>query len=810
MKKISQKIMLSIFISTFLLAAVLMLTFNRVGNTIVLDEISQKNQWFLESQVQKMNQLFGASEQTVQELSSLITDGMDYNRFNTDEEYAKTFMESRQNILLNFSNQNQGLMSIYTYFEPTQSNRVDALWYVRDENTKEMVLTADDTTTEEFSRDNEDMLWYYGPIEAKGMYWTPLYVDSDLKIAMISCTYPLYEDGKIVGMVGIDINFNVFSEALSQMKMGKSGFAAMIDTDGTVLSHPDLEQGTNLTEATGGKYKSIFEEMLNKDQGTCSYTIGGEKHVVSYTKASNGKYFVFDMLQSEMYSKLGNLQMTMMMIAGLAIFIALFFSSVLGKSIGRPITQLSLIAEELAIGNIDGKLNIKSKDEVGQLAKSFSKMVENVKENTRIMEAIAKGSLNVEVHPKSEKDVQSKAMIQMINAIRSLIADMDELAISAVSGNLDKRANANRHGGDYSKIILGINRILDAVILPIKEAAAVLKAMSNGDLNVRVQGEYQGDHGEIKNSLNDTLDALSKYVGEISYFLMEMANSNLVLEVTSDYKGDFVQIKDALNGIIRSLNKVLGDMSQAADLVDSGAQQVSDSSMSLSQGTVEQAANIEDLTLSLSRIADQTKSSATNANLTNEAIHKTTGNATKGNEQLVEMVEAIKDIDNASQQISNIIKLIEEIAFQTNILALNAAVEAARAGDNGKGFAVVAGEVRNLASRSTLAAQESAIIIEESLNKVSHGTRLANETAESLQGILSGIEQASILVEDIATNANIQATEVGRINMGLEQLSHVIQSNSASAQESAAASEELLAQADRLKKMSEEFKLKRR
>lgn len=807
MKSISKKIMLSFFLCTFLIAAVILLTFNIVGNKIIKSEISDKNEWFLESQVQKMNQLFGTSEQMVEALSSLITEGLDYDRFIADEGYAAEFMESRKNLLVNFSKRDQGLMGIYTYFDPELSQRIHSLWYVRNDATGEMELSSDDSVVSDFVRSNEDLVWYYGAIDAKGLFWTPLYVDSDLGVAMISCTYPLYFKDQIIGMVGVDINFSSFSEALANMKMGESGFAAMIDQDGTVLSHPNIEQEENLALANDGFYKSLYESMISTENGNYHYQLNGKAHVVSYTKASNGKYFMFDMLESEMYQQLSGMQFNMILITGIGIVLALLFSYFLGKSIGGPITALSHAAEQLAIGDIDVKIDIKSKDEIGQLVTSFMKMTDNIKNNIVVMEAIAKGSLEVEVHVKSDKDEQSKAMIQMIEAIQALIKDMDEIAAAAVAGNLDQRGNVQSHGGDYGQIILGVNRILDAVIVPIKEAAGVLKEMSNGNLKVRVVGNYKGDHAEIKDSLNGTLDALSKYVDEISYVLMEMANANFNLEVKSEYKGDFIEIKNALNEIIHALNQVLGDINRASDLVASGAKQVSDSGLSLSHGAVEQATSIDDLTLSLNRIADQTKHSAVSANLTSDAIHQTKEKVHEGNRQMQGLLESIGEISDSSHQISNVIKLIEEIAFQTNILALNAAVEAARAGEQGKGFAVVADEVRNLASRSAVAAKESTVMIENSLSKVDHGTALAHETADILSEILTGIHQATGLVEDIASAANIQASEISRINLGIEQLSRVIQTNSAASEESASASEELLAQASNLKSMVSQFKM---
>lgn len=265
---------------------------------------------------------------------------------------------------------------------------------------------------------------------------------------------------------------------------------------------------------------------------------------------------------------------------------------------------------------------------------------------------------------------------------------------------------------------------------------------------------------------------------------------------------------NALIDVVENTNKTVGEISKTAEKVTASAHMLSESSTALSNGAMSQASSVQELNASLAEVYHQTKINAENAQKANILVQSAKNNASSGNGQMTDMLRAMDEINVSSSNIGRVIKVIDDIAFQTNILALNAAVEAARAGQHGKGFAVVAEEVRNLAAKSANAAKETTKMIEGSIKKVESGTKIANGTAETLGQIVSQVEDAATLFNAISNSSNEQSSAIEQINDSVAIVSDVVQSNVAAAQESAAASEELLSLSEQLKKCISVFKLK--
>lgn len=301
--------------------------------------------------------------------------------------------------------------------------------------------------------------------------------------------------------------------------------------------------------------------------------------------------------------------------------------------------------------------------------------------------------------------------------------------------------------------------------------------------------------------------SISKPIELLMNAANKIADGDLNVEVNIKNSDEVGKLASAFSRMASNVNDAMSNINSAAEQVASGAKNVSDASISLSQGATEQASSVEQLSSSIEQIASQTKLNAQNSNKANELTASAKSNAAQGNGHMQEMLNAMAEINGSSASISKIIKVIDEIAFQTNILALNAAVEAARAGQHGKGFAVVAEEVRNLAARSAKAAKETTDMIESSICKVNDGTQIANKTAEALTVIVDKVTDVAVLVEHIATASNEQNLALEQINQGVIQVSQVVQSNSATSEQAAAASEELSAQAELLKQTVSQFEL---
>lgn len=338
---------------------------------------------------------------------------------------------------------------------------------------------------------------------------------------------------------------------------------------------------------------------------------------------------------------------------------------------------------------------------------------------------------------------------------------------------------------------------------PITKIVVAADKLASGDMDVEADIYTKDEIGMLAESFRNLVDSTRAQALAVE----RIADGDLAVEVEVRSEKDLLGRK--LSEMVQKLNYMMLNIASASEQVSSGAKQISDSSMALSQGATEQASSIEELTASIEQISSQTEVNAHNASQANELAEQAKNYAITGNAQMKEMLRAMDDINESSGNIKKIIKVIDDIAFQTNILALNAAVEAARAGQHGKGFAVVADEVRTLAGRSADAAKETTALIEDSIKKSEEGTRIAKDTAEALEKIVEQVRDVSNLVGEINNASNEQAAALAQINQGVMQVSQVVAQNSATSEESAAASEELSSQAEVLKDLVDKFRLKK-
>ncbi|NFI56160.1 HAMP domain-containing protein [Clostridium botulinum] len=357
--------------------------------------------------------------------------------------------------------------------------------------------------------------------------------------------------------------------------------------------------------------------------------------------------------------------------------------------------------------------------------------------------------------------------------------------------------------------IIMISRIIQSSLLEgINHVKKVSKDLSEGNLNIDNSYVSDDEMGEMSRDLNETIENLSGYINDISRVIENIANENLNVETLIEYKGNFKPIKDSLDNIIGSFNSIFKNIHQASDLVASSSEEIASTTQSLSDGAVEQSNAVEDLFSKFNEVLIKINKNTESTKKADEVFENTRRMVLDGNKKMEELMISMNRIDEMSNEIEAIISTIEDIASQTNLLALNAAIEAARAGDAGKGFAVVAEEVKLLAEQSSKEVKHTNQIIQNSMKFIKNSNVLAKETLDALEDIVKNVDHTAELVKQIANSSEYESEALGDMSVKVDKISEVIQMNSATAEETAAATQELASQAELLEQEISKFRLK--
>ena len=553
------------------------------------------------------------------------------------------------------------------------------------------------------------------------------------------------------------------------------------------------------------------------------------------------------------------MQTIVIAIVGFSVLFSIIFAVVAIRSVRKPIAAIEEKTLKIAAGDFSVNMRTNDRDEMGVLSnviadtiEPFTNLISNLEEmsekvnsgvtSTRIdadkysgdykkavisinstvdnlvqdnikalniVKAYGQGNFEVQLEElPGERAVANEIVNQFQENLIRVDKEISHLIEAASVGDLSQVLDSSKYTGNWKDLIEGLNSLVKYLVDPLNESAQVLSEVVKGDFSVRVQGDYKGDLAIIKDSLNTTVTNLQSYILEINDVLGKVANKDLTTSIQREYLGEFVGVRASINEIAASFNQIISEIDSSSIRISSGVTQVSESSITLAQGAAEQSSAVETLNSSVSKMTSQIQSSATNAIETSKLASSAKQSADIGNRDMKEMLVSMSEINTASENISKIIKVIDDIAFQTNLLALNAAVEAVSAGEHGKGFAVVAEEVRALAQRSKDAAAETNVLIETSIQKTGAGSAIANKTAKALDEIVNQISEISTLIEDVAKASSEQTISIEHINNGISQIASVTQSNTATSEESASVSEELSSQTETFRNMVSEFKLR--
>ena len=523
---------------------------------------------------------------------------------------------------------------------------------------------------------------------------------------------------------------------------------------------------------------------------------------------------VDDLLQSA--KEIQSAAMTMLIIISivtlLVILLTLILISCVARAILNPLDLLKMTLMEVnQTGNYSKKLAYQSNDEIGETAVAFNAMMSTLQmalaNVNAVMKALSEGELNVRVNVEVNGD---------LNALKNSVNEtVQELAITMIALN---DVTNSFYNVDFSKVIVAdvkgaYKQMFDQAIQSqnalhemLSDIGQVLKQIATGDLNHRVIAEGRGELLSLKENINNTLKALES-LNDIVRVAESLARGDLTQSISTNYPGIFGDVTVSMNNTATNLKQLIGEVHNAAAVINNAAKEIAAGNNDLSHRTEQQAASLEETAASMEELTQTVQQNNSHAKDANHMANEAAIIATRGVDVINSVVMTMDDINHSSHRIVDIISVIDDIAFQTNILALNAAVEAARAGELGKGFAVVATEVRNLAQRSAVAADEIKRLIGDSVERVSGGSKQVADAGQTMSEIVNSIRGVSEIIAEITVASAEQAAGIGQVNQAIRQMDDVTQQNAALVEQAAAAAESLEEQTRDLSIALQSFKV---
>jgi methyl-accepting chemotaxis protein len=552
---------------------------------------------------------------------------------------------------------------------------------------------------------------------------------------------------------------------------------------------------------------------------------------------------------------------TIIFMALLVIVLSVLFAWLVSISVTRPLNDAVGIAKRVAEGDLTQHIEVKSGDETGQLLQSLKVMNESlrgiVSEIRAIVQAGVQGDFSKKIDLRGKqgfgKDIASE-LNQLSDTTEAGLNDVMRVTNALAAGDLTQKISKDYPGvfgqtkngvnntvdsltrivgeirsmvdaagnrGDFStrldltgkagyakELSELLNQLSTVTVTGLNELAHMLRALSQGNLNEKITGQYDGTFAQLKDDANRTAEQLKEILlNEVGRVLEALSRGDLTEKIRTDYPGAFGQLKDDANSTVEKLMEIIAQVKHSTDMITTAAQEIAEGNSDLSQRTEEQASSLEETASSMEELTSTVKQNAENAKQANHLSMSASDIAVKGGKVVGDVVNTMASISASSKKIVDIISVIEGIAFQTNILALNAAVEAARAGEQGRGFAVVASEVRNLAQRSAAAAKEIKTLIGDSVDKVDTGSRQVDQAGATMNEIVIAVKRVTDIMAEIAAASSEQSAGIEQVNQAIVQMDTVTQQNAALVQEAAAATESMQEQAATLDVVVSTFKL---